>query len=362
MKVIAFYGNDITKLAGTERAMFSVANGLAEIENYKIIIISTKGDRSDVKYELNEKIQIVCLNIGNNRKELFKLIKSLRRVVMENKVDVLVSVEVMSILFTLPALKLIKKNVKLVVWEHFNYTVTLGLKIRNYCRKLSSKFADSIVVLTQRDVELWENNLKIKNQITAINNPSPYRATDKPYNTTSKNIVAIGRLTYQKGFDRLLDVWAKFLKDNHNHRSWNLQIIGSGPDKEALMNQASSLNLTNHVEWIENTPNIKDFYNGASFLAMTSRFEGLPMTLIEAQAFRLPIIAYDCITGPGEVITKNSGILIPDGNDESFIIGLKTMIENDALRNSMSNSSLEEYKRFLPEVIVKKWDMLFSNL
>ncbi|MDM8177221.1 glycosyltransferase [Olivibacter sp. 47] len=251
-------------------------------------------------------------------------------------------------------------GIKLFVWEHFNFTVSLNKKMRVYLRKFAARFADTIIVLTQKDVELWKTNLKVRAKIISINNPSPFPISNNKYKEESTTVIAVGRLKYQKGFDRLLKIWSDFKRIRPNGL-WKLQIIGSGPEADKLKEQSMRLGIGSSVEWIENTAHIKRYYENAAFLAMTSRFEGLPMTLIEAQSFGLPIIAYDCLTGPGEVISKKSGFLIRNGDDDEFVDKLLLLSQDSSLRNRFSYSAREEVTKFSVRNIVMQWLSLLAK-
>ena len=168
----------------------------------------------------------------------------------------------------------------------------------------------------------------------------------------SKIAVAIGRLTAQKGFDKLLDVWQKIEgKDSE----WELYIIGSGEDKEKLLNQKESLNLK-RVTFIENTKNIKEYYEKASIYLMTSRFEGLPMTLIEAQSFGLPIISYDIKTGPEDIVNDGEdGYLIENDNIEEFVNKFLELSNDKEKIQEFSQKAYKNAKRFKLDSIINEW-------
>lgn len=352
-KVIAFYLGDFRRSGGTERACISVANSLSSENDLRVVVLTTNRKGEKPFFEISDRVDIIYLDVQNLKKEYFQLIKKIRNAIKTQSINILVAVEVMSILMLFPFF--FSKNLKTIVWEHFNYTVSLGKKLRPLARRFASRYADLIIVLTQRDVLLWQNNLKIKNKIISINNPSPFTISEFPYSKNSKNIVAIGRLTYQKGFDKLVEIFNLFLKKNQYSTDWRLQIIGSGPDKDSLEGLINKYNISNFIELIPNTNNIAEYYKNSAFLAMTSRFEGLPMTLIEAQAFGLPILAFDCLTGPSEVITNECGILVEDDNFNKFIDGMFKMTNSEELRINMSNNSKVLYSRFLPETIKSKW-------
>lgn len=362
MKLLFLLGN-ISLRGGSERAAFTVGNLLAKA-GFDVHLLGISGSQQAPAYPIIEdNVSLRSLNVkpGVGLKIHFvSIIRKIKEYLAKEEIDILVSVEVMNMLFALPAYFLMKKKPKLVSWEHFNFTVNLGKNLRDRCRKWSAKYADSIIVLTQKDVELWQQKLKIKGNIWAINNPSPFAIGTNSYSGRSKNIIAVGRLTYQKGFDRLIDIWSDFLKINNQ---WKLQIIGSGQDEEALKKKVAEKNLKpENIEFVPSTENIGAYYESASFLVMTSRFEGLPMTLIEAQSYGLPVIAYDCLTGPAEVITEQSGIVVPDGQSNLFVKALSCLTENGELREKMSRAAKNEALRFEENEIVQQWIKLLKSI
>lgn len=360
---VAFYIGDYRNSGGTERSCIAVVNGLARKGQSKVYLICTNSNEDKPFYDLDETVKVVYLNIQDYKIQYFVCLSRLYKAIRRYKIDSIVAVEMYSLLFVFPVVKLMKLFglcINLVAWEHFNFTVNLGRKERDFFRKIAARFADNIVVLTERDVELWRSKLKIKRSIVAINNPSPYVVNDGEYNTNTKNILAIGRLTYQKGFDKLLDIWGKYITRFGNEEGWRLFIIGSGPDEEKLKHLIVEYGISKSVKMIANTPDIGSYYSNGAFLAMTSRFEGLPMTLIESQSFGLPIIVYDCLTGPSEIVSENSGFLVKMDDEHDYLIKLNSLITNSELRLKMSANAKEEVKRFAPETVIEKWVQLLK--
>ena len=196
----------------------------------------------------------------------------------------------------------------------------------------------------------------MKSKIDYIYNPTPYPTVNKN-ECNSKIAVAIGRLTAIKGFDKILDIWKEIENKDSN---WELYIIGSGEDKEKLLNQKEDLKLKK-VIFVENTKNIKEYYEKASLYLMTSRFEGLPMTLIEAQSFGLPIISYNIKTGPKDIVNNNEdGYLIENDNKELFT---EKFLEISADRKKIQEFSERAYKnskRFKLDNIIEKWKKILK--
>lgn len=348
MKKICFFSANFSNGGGTERVTSIIANELVKL-GYDITIISCIGGEKSY-FNLDSRIKLDrlytnCSGLKFNLTAAYKL----RKKIKEYDFDYIIDIDTIHSFFSIPAT--IGLRAKVISWEHFNYYSDLGVKRRRWGRVLAAKYADRIITLTNEDREAFLENLKVKAKVDYIYNPTPY-PNGKRNECNSKIAVSIGRLTAQKGFDKLLDIWKQI---EERDDEWLLYIIGSGEDKEKLLKQKETLNLK-RVIFVENTKNIKEYYEKASIYLMTSRFEGLPMTLIEAQSFGLPIISYDIKTGPGDVISDNQdGYLIENDNQEQFV---KKFLEITNARDKIEKFSKEAYLssiRFKLDEIVKKW-------
>ena len=279
----------------------------------------------------------------------------LRKKILEYDFDYIVDIDTIHSFFSIPAT--IGLRTKVISWEHFNFYSDLGIKRRKLGRNLAAKYADRIVTLTNEDREVFLENLDVKSKIDYIYNPTPY-PNEKKSLCESKIAVAIGRLTAQKGFDKLLDIWKKI---EEKDSEWELYIIGSGEDREKLLNQKENLKLE-RVNFIENTKNIKEYYKKASIYLMTSRFEGLPMTLIEAQSFGLPIISYDIKTGPKDIVNDSEdGYLIENDDKEKFADKFLELSQDREKIQKFSQKAYENSKRFKLDNIIRKWEKVLNE-
>lgn len=364
MKVLFFLSN-ISLRGGTERSCISVCNELAE-NGYEVHIFSVGGDIHQPAFPLNKNIKVAGMDIQSKgvvlRLKLPYIIFKLSAYLIKNKISQLINVEIMSCLFTFPFL-FKKRKFNYIVWEHFNYKVDLGLKQRRFFRKLVASKADVIVTLTHSDKIMWQENLSPKAKIFTIYNPSPFALSEKPYQFDSKSIIAVGRFTYQKGYDLLVDSWKILqLKNSKSTTGWKLSIIGDGEDKSSIQAQIQTLGIGDTVDLLANTNTISPYYEQAAFLCMSSRFEGLPMVLIEAQSYALPVVAFDCTTGPADIIVEGSGYLCTPLNTEGLANGMLKMIQNTEERKKMSEKAKELASRFLPKEVYKSWDAMFQGL
>ena len=238
---------------------------------------------------------------------------------------------------------------------------------------------DHFVVLTHEDKALWDHHpSSITHHPSPIthhpspipHHPSPIAQTIVIPNArtfvprrlsplTAKRVVAIGRYDYQKGFDTLLYIW-HLLGDRLD--GWTLDIIGDGPLRKEMKWQVGQWHLTDSVRLLRPTDDIESVYLGASILVMTSRYEGLPMVLLEAQACGLPIVAFACQCGPRDVITDGKDGFLIEGRDERlFADRLLTLMTDDALRQQMGSAAAKASERFSEERVMQQWEELINE-
>ena len=353
MKGICFLIGNLNHPGGTERVTTLIANTLAD-NHHNISILSLAGGKEPF-FPLHSDIQTYSLYPKkiSFKKSFIGTIWKVRKFVQQHRIDTLIVVDSISCMFTVPALYGLKVNH--ICWEHFNFNVSLGVTSRNLGRKWAASHCDYIVTLTKRDKELWQQGLQdIKATIIPIANPTPY---ENVYHTPSlafKTILTLGRLTHQKGFDLLIEAWAQVCQANGD---WILRIVGSGEDEGALKEQAKRLEILDRIDFIPANKEIEQYYKTSSFYCLSSRFEGLPMVLLEAQAFGLPIVAFDCDTGPAEVIDHDTnGLLVKAGDTMQLAHSLLTMINiSNTKYEKMSANTIKNSQNFSIESITKTW-------
>ena len=348
MKITVFLASGLSSRGGVERATISLVNSLAEKPNIDISILTFKD--TDKPLYLNKSIVVKSLRVGNYKKEYFTVLKGIFSSLKDT--DIFISVETISLLFSFIPYFLRKNTTKLVVWEHFNYRNDNGRKLRRLFRVLAARKSDLIVLLTDRDVKEWKKNMLINSKITYIYNINTFKRDDNIYNLNSKTIIAIGRYTQVKGFDRLVKIWGMF-QDKYNNNDWKLEIVGYGQEKSKLEALITELEIKN-IRLVDGD-NVEKNYADASFYCMTSYYEGLPMVLIEAQSFGLPAISFDIFTGPSEILDDSTGILVTDGDLESYSDAIHKLITDSKLRLTMSSAAFEASKRFSEDAISERW-------
>ena len=363
---------------GMERILTEKVNYLANLEGYNLFVFTTDQDNRPLYFKLDDRVTVHHSNLNFNQyfscnflekylgtKKLLRLYEQqLQAYIKKNSIDLIVSLGGKELEF----LHRMKTNSAKICELHFSIDIRkqfilsrgnspLYKLIGNYRRWQmiqQTKKLDQLVVLTKED----EEKLKLTHQnVTQIYNFSPLVPTEKaPLN--QKKIVAVGKLDPQKGFDLLIEA-CTFIK---NWDGWILEIYGQGPDEEQLRSQISSHHLEQHIFLKGITQKVAEVYNSASFYVLSSRFEGFPMVLLEAISFGLPLVSFNCVTGPNEVIVNDDcGILVEDGNTEKLGEAIQRMISSHEEREGKSERAFQKSKIFSKEEIMKQWLELFKK-
>lgn len=230
--------------------------------------------------------------------------------------------------------------------------------VAKYWRKKQEKAIsrlDEFVVLTEHDAQSWKTIRKAR----IIPNPLTFFSAPKSM-CTSKNIISVGRLNEQKGFERLIEAWTKIAD---KHQDWTVNIYGNGEEEQWLKQKINDKNIQNSFFINTPTDKILEKYCDSSLYVMSSRFEGLPMVLLEAMSCGLPCISFNCPHGPAEIIENGvNGILVENGNIEKLAEAIEELIVNDEKRIAMGRNAHQSVQKYSPDNIMSIWMELFNKL
>lgn len=359
---------------GMERVLANKANWLVA-HGHEVIIVTTDQRGESPYFPLDARIKCYDLAINyeenNGKSFLNKLIHfpfkqwkhkvRLTALLKELRPDIVISMFCNDASF-IPS---IKDGSKKILEIHFSRFKRLqygrkGLwRLADWWRyktdaKVVSRF-DKFVVLTHEDKKYWGN---LRN-MCVIPNARTFEV-NQPATLEAKKVVAVGRLNHQKGFDRLIDAWS--IVDNVVS-GWKLQIVGDGELREQLQYNIRELGLSNQINIGRAEKDMVSVYKDASILAMSSRYEGLPMVLLEAQAAGLPIVSFDCKCGPKDVIENGvDGFLVEDGDIEQLAQKLVVLMQDANLRKQMGSAAYAHSDRYSEERIMKQWTDLFDEV
>lgn len=215
--------------------------------------------------------------------------------------------------------------------------------------------ADLVVTLTPGDAHEWR---KAKRVLVIPN--FTVMPVERVSDVSAKRVIAAGRLEWVKGYDRLIPAW-KIVSDKHP--DWHLDIFGLGMREQDLKQQQESLGLQERMTIHPATSAIGKEYSASSIFALSSRFEGFGLVLLEAMQCGLPCVAYDCPFGPAAIVKDGqNGFLVPEGDIEQLAEKLLVLIEDDDMRRRFSKAAVEHSKKFTADEIMLQWKQLFEEL
>ncbi|MFE3767222.1 glycosyltransferase [Streptomyces sp. NPDC059104] len=229
---------------------------------------------------------------------------------------------------------------------------TRGERVRRFYSE-----ADRLLVLTPEDADLWIR-AGMEN-VDSMPNPLPFMP-DEPAPRTAKVVASVGRLSFEKGMDLLLDAWADAVP---RHPDWTLRIYGAGSEEPSLRRHCTELGLDESVEWMGSTSDVLGALREASVFAQASRAEGFPITLLEAMAAGLPVAAFDCAPGVREIVRHGEdGLLARLGNTMELAAHLDALMTDAALRDRLGDAGFRHVRRYSSEEITDRWEELFAFL
>lgn len=365
---------------GIERVISLKANYFADKCGWEVYIVTSNQKGNLPFYHFSKRVNFINLDIDYESTLTLPLWKrtwrksrltrvhkqKLSKILNEVKPDIVISTFTHEASF-LPSIKDGSKKIlefhfckghKRKMADAFGFSLLTKLAYYAKCWQEENVIIpkyDQFVVLTEEDKRDWEKKVP---SVKCIPNTLPFESDEQAV-LKNKSVIAVGRLDAQKGFDRLIALWKKI---QPYYPDWVLNIYGQGKDELKLKGQITSLGLNEAVRIHRPCQNIKEEYLKSSIFVMTSAYEGLPMTLLEATGLGLPSVCYDFKCGPADVIMDGeNGFLIKDGDSDAFIEALEKLMEDISLRREMGNNAKRLSRRYSQEVIMQKWIELFNK-
>ena len=376
-KILYIFGGLYTP-NGMASIISEKVNYLAENTDFEMYMVLTELLDKPEFYYLSDKVKRANLNINFDeldrmpifKKAIFYIIKLrkykklLTQYLMELRPDITVSITRREINF----LTKIKDGSKKVSEIHFARTFYRKIEKRYFPKRVNRWFSklwmdsliknlkdlDKFVVLTHEDMENWPE----LNNIMVIPNFVSKQSSEKS-DCSQKRVIAVGRYSWQKGFDLLIDAWQIVY---NRHPDWRLDIYGGG-EYSLYQEMADAKHLSSVVHCFPAVQNVYEKYKESGFYVLSSRYEGLPLVIIEAMGAGLPVVAFACPCGPRDLIQDGyNGLLVENGNVEQLADKISFLIENDDMRRSMSYNAAASVAYYTKENIMQHWIKLFDNL
>lgn len=355
---------------GAERAVANLTKAWSE-RGDDVILVATFSGRSGCAYQLHERVRLVRLADlaqmhANGLRSRVRRVLALRTLLRSLRPDVVVSFLTNVNVATLLATRGL--GLPVFVNEQIHPPHTELTPVWQALRRLSYPLADRVVMLTPEGCE-WLAR-KIPSALCSVI-PNPVERPplgllralqpDELVPGSRKLLLAAGRLVDQKGFDLLVSA---FHRVSETCRDWSLVILGEGPNRAKLAEQIASLNLAHRVFLPGVVGNIGAWYDAADLYVLSSRFEGFPGVVGEAMAHGLPVVSYDCETGPRHMVRDGvDGILVsPVGSVDALTSALARLMLDEAERRKMAARAADILGRYSVTQILEMWDDAFNTI
>lgn len=352
---ISFVILDITRCYGTERTTTLLANKFVE-QGHEVSILSVFKEKDRPGFSLNDKVMVdyliqepythkkSVLFIG---KQYIKAIIALRKHYQHNPQDVIIGQAFLVCFF----LWISGYARQAFACEHYKYGL-YNRPIRTF-RNWMYRHFKKVITLTDCYAKEYEyHGVKTK----VIPNMLPFSIVDNIHTNNTKKIISAGRLQPEKGYDLLLQALKPVFT---KYPDWSIDIYGEGNDRAMLEKLRDDLGLLPNVRFLGFSSNIHKAYLEASFYVMSSRHEGFPMVLLEAIACGLPVVSFDCPSGPAALLKDEAGLLVEPENIPALSDAIIRMIEHPELREAYAKKGLQVALGYTPDAIYRKWQALF---
>ena len=377
MKVLVLHGH--LSMGGEERVLLSVLKNLVEL-NYDVDLLITwnHGENNLFENEIPKKVNYKFLfdnYNGKNKliKEIYRIrakatyLKKVEKIIKEKKYDVVID-------YSSNLLKYNNFDIKMPVFAWIHFSLTFGEKlsadkIEKY-KKQYKKYDKILAICDTMRHEFVEILGMEKNKVELVYNPIDLEAIRKKAETIDKKyenylkqdyFLQVSRLTEQKQPEHLVDIYYKLKQQGIKEK---LYFIGNGEKIELIKQKIREYNLENDVVLLGQIENPYPFFKNAKLFVHTAKYEGLPTVLLESLTLGTPVVAYDCPTGPKDILGQNSeyGKLIPLNDKDTFVKEVYELMKNDEKYENYRKISLVRADDFSLQNNKAKLQALIENI
>jgi glycosyltransferase involved in cell wall biosynthesis len=354
---------------GAERVVANLANYWVSI-GWDITVVTVASQAKDF-YALDPAVRRISLDLTGSSRNVFagfwrtaRRAQALRRILQEIRPEVALSaMHTANVILALAARGL--PGLRAIGSEHnFPPKAPMGIIWETMRRHAYGRLA-AVVALTQ-ECASWLTVHSLARRIPVIPNPvawplanhEPHIAPAAFCSSGRWMLLGVGRLSMEKNFAALIDVFSRLAS---RHPAWDLVILGEGPMRDALHSQVRAAGLEQRIFLPGSVGNMGDWYGRAALYAMSSHFEGFPNTLVEAMAYGLPAVSFDCDTGPRDIIRHDvDGFLVAPDDTNGMEAALDKLMADAQLREAFALRAVEARERFSMKKISSMWEDLFS--
>ena len=363
---------------GVERIVSVKASYFAECYGYDVTVIVTEGEGRASFFPLSDKVKVINLELGFEElwqasflKKVWLYLQKQRRFkrrltaeLMRIRPDFTISMLRREVNFITTikdgSMKIGELHVNRANYRNFEANETNVLKklfAQVWMNSLVGKLRklDRLVVLTEKSKATWPE----LSNVVVIPDPLPFE-TSSVSSLTTKRVITIGRYAYQKGYDMLLRAWAEVVRD---FPDWQLAIYGMGNQSGCRQLMRELALDTNQCQLNGPVNDVTREYLNSSVFVLSSRFEGFGLVLIEAMSCGVPVVSFDCLSGPDEIISDGKdGFLVPVGDVQALADSMKSLMRDAILREHLAVHAHQRSEDFRIEKIAARWVQLFDQL
>lgn len=375
MKILYIY-KALAIWGGIERVLVDKMNNFVDKYGYEIYMITTDQGNHEIPFKMDKRIIYKDLHIRFHtqyavplykryftKRKLQKLFEQrLSETINEIKPDVIVCTTSLFV----DTIVRIKHSIPLVVESHSMriYAVTFKYEPTKWWQKIQTKQdlksigkANKLITLTHGEAKEWKD---INPATIVIPNIVHLNPTGRYSNCQNKRVIFVGRFAYQKGIDKLLDIW-KII--HQKYPDWELDFYGEGELKEKYTSLVNAFDDKLNINIFPPTADIFNKYIDSSIFVMTSIYEPFGLVIPEAMSCGLPVISFNCPYGPADIITdKQDGFLVQKGDINEFADKIGYLIEHPEIRIQMGKKAIQSAQRYSADRIMPMWKDLFENL
>lgn len=353
---------------GAERVASLLCSHWAAI-GHQVVLVATFSQGGSRQYDLDNRVRVEYL-ADRVRPQVYRSFNrvmrlyAIRRLMKEVEPDVVISfltpVNVAALLAS------VGLNLPVVVSER-NYPPHMKLGYPwSLLRYISYPRARLVVAQTKGIADWLEQHCRPR-QTTVVPNPLVYPLSGSGSALDPRRwirpgrqlVLAAGRMVEQKGFDVLIEAFAPLAA---KYPAWDMVILGDGGLRAGLTEMCNALGLQDRIHMPGWAGNMDEWYSQADMYVLSSRFEGFPNTLLEAMAYGLPVVSFDCPTGPGDIIRHGiDGMLVSaEQGSGGLEQAIATLLSDDALRESLGHEATKVRSRFSIESVTERWDEILN--
>lgn len=359
-KKICFFSGDITRSGGTERVAVQLANGLMEENIYDICFISLTEQKKTPFYPIHPDIH--RYRLGKKWIQpgpgYIPLIGKLRKFLKTQQIDIIIDIDIVLDVLAIPAARGLKT--KVVSWEHFTVDFELSVLYRKMILRYSVKRSDYVVVLTDGDLKSYKERLGRKKAIRRIYNPVAYEPENEAGAEKKKMILSVGRLVPEKGIEYIKKVSIKILE---RYPEWQWIILGDGVERKNLEQFIIDNQLENRLVLKGNVDNVDEYMKQASIFVITSKYEGLGLSMLEARAMKVPCVSFAVKMGPRELIQNGiDGYLVRPFDCNRMVKKIERLINEPEQRSQFAENAFLCMDEFKLQKIINQWKEILELL